>query len=296
MPYICYHDKTFSPAHEVIIAQANQIIDEYLAQGYRLTLRQLYYQFVSRDWLPNEQRAYKRLGGIVSDARNAGRIDWAAIEDRTRDLRSLPHWDSLAEILGSCASQFRFDAWADQPNRIEVWIEKDALLGVFEPVCQDLDVPLFSCRGYTSQSEVWAAGQRLAEHIANGQRPVVLHFGDHDPSGMDMTRDIADRLSLYADSVVEIRRLALNRDQIDEYEPPPNPAKMTDSRFAAYVDLHGDESWELDALEPSVLAELVDSAVRSHLDPDLWEAAQLRREAARDHLRKIAANTEEPGS
>lgn len=293
MTYYCYRDKTFTPAHDLVIEQANRVIAEYKAQGYRLTLRQLYYQFVSRDWLENDQRQYKRLGSIVADARNAGLIDWTAIEDRTRDLREMSHWESPGEIVAACASQFRLDLWADQFNRVEVWIEKDALLGVFEPVCQRLDVPLFSCRGYTSQSEVWAAGLRLASHIEAGQTPVILHFGDHDPSGIDMTRDIADRLALYSESPVEVQRLALNRDQIDEHGPPPNPAKVTDSRFTTYCEIHGADSWELDALEPDVLAGLVDEAVSQHLDPDLWDEAQLKQDEAREQLRAVASKMED---
>src|SRR5262249_10346260 len=158
------------------------------AQGYNLTLRQLFYQFVSRDLIPNNVRSYKRLGSIINDARLAGLIDWSAIEDRTRNLHELPCWRTPAGIIRSCAQQYRTDLWAKQENRVEVWIEKEALAGVFERVCDELRVPFFSCRGYTSQSEMWVAGHRLKRIIDAGQRPVILHFGDHDPSGMDMTR------------------------------------------------------------------------------------------------------------
>jgi hypothetical protein len=290
MPCICYVDRQFSTSTMEVIDKANRIVEEYLAQGFRLTLRQLYYQFVARGWLANRQQNYKRLGSILGDARNAGLIDWSAIEDRTRELRSKPHWDSPADILESCAAQFRFDLWKDQPYRVEVWIEKDALLGVFEPTCVELDAPLFSCRGYTSQSEVWEAGRRLLSHLEAGQSPVILHFGDHDPSGMDMTRDITERLGLYAEEPIEVERLALNYDQVQQYSPPSNPAKVTDSRYAKYVEVHGEESWELDALEPNVIAELIRSTVLSYRDESLWEDAMKRQQAARDRLRELAEN------
>jgi len=157
--------------------------------------------------------------------------------------------------VDACARQFRIDKWATQPRRIEVWIEKDALVGVIEGVCTELDVPYFSCRGYTSQSEMWVGAQRLAAHWRKAkQNPLILHFGDHDPSGIDMTRDIQARLQEFsfgtAGHPLELRRLALNMDQVELYGPPPNPAKLTDSRCEAYMEEHGNESWELDALEP----------------------------------------------
>lgn len=288
MPTICYVEKNFSAGVKEIIAQAQAIIAEYMADGFTLTLRQLYYQFVARDLLRNTQQNYKRLGSIVSDARNAGLIDWDAIEDRTRNVRRLAHWDSPRDILNACAQQFRYDLWSTQPRRVEVWIEKEALAGVFEPVCQRNDVALFCCRGYTSQSEAWAAGRRLMEYLEAEQEPLILHLGDHDPSGIDMTRDVQERLSLYAESEIEILRLALNYVQVGQYNPPPNPAKMTDSRFGAYSILYGDESWELDALEPRVLAKLVEDEIHSVRDDDLWDEAIERQDAARKRLAKLA--------
>src|SRR5262249_21694061 len=153
MPKIAYVPKTFRGSSQTLIDRANQIIADYLAQGYRLTLRQLYYQFVSRDLIPNNLKSYKRLGNIIHDARLAGLIDWDVSEDRTRNLHELPSWDSPETIIDACASQFRIDKWKNQECRVEVWIEKEALAGVFERVCDELQVPFFSCRGYTSQSE-----------------------------------------------------------------------------------------------------------------------------------------------
>lgn len=271
MPLISYTPRTFSAESRELITHANTIIAAYQAQGYSLTLRQLYYQFVSRDLIANNLKSYKRLGSVINDARLAGEIDWSAIEDRTRNLHSLPCWTTPGEIIRACANQFRIDKWRTQPNRVEVWIEKEALAGVFERVCDDLQVPFFSCRGYTSQSEMWVAGQRLKGIIDNGQHPVILHFGDHDPSGMDMTRDIIDRLTLFIGDNIHLKRLALNMDQVEEYGPPPNPAKITDSRAASYIQIHGNESWELDALEPDTLAALVRDFVEGIREDEQWQ-------------------------
>jgi hypothetical protein len=283
MPKILYQSKNFGGASLLVIEQANEIIEEYQSQGFRLTLRPLYYQFVVRDLITNKVSEYKRLGGIINDGRLAGMIDWDAIEDRTRSLRSLSSWDNPSGMIETAADQFKLDLWADQDNRVEVWIEREALAGVFEGVCNKLRVPFFCCRGYTSQSEMWSAAQRLWRWNQGGQTPVILHFGDHDPSGMDMTRDITDRLELF-NCPLELKRLALNMDQIRQYNPPPNPAKETDSRFQGYIIKYGDESWELDALEPQVLADLV----MTLRDEDNWNDALAREDTAKQSLNKVS--------
>lgn len=290
MPCIEYVQKRFQASSLAIIDMANQIIDEYQQQGFSLTLRQLYYQFVSRDLISNTQREYKRLGGIINDARLAGLIDWYAIEDRTRALRGLSHWDNPSEIIRSAAQSYRIDKWAEQKYRPEVWIEKDALVGVIEQVCNHHDISFFSCRGYTSQSEMWAAAQRFQGYMRNGQRPYLIHLGDHDPSGKDMTRDIEDRLSLFLDTPepFPVRRIALNWDQIEEYAPPPNPAKITDSRAHGYIAEFGKESWELDALEPSVIVDLIEEEIYAIRDLDCWKEAVKAENEGRTRLEQLA--------
>jgi hypothetical protein len=287
VPKIKYKELNLQPSTLKLVKTCNEIIAEYQAQGFTLTLRQLYYQLVSRDIIANRQREYKRLGSIVNDARLAGLIDWSSIEDRTRNLQSLAHWNSPEEIVRSCANQYHVDMWQGQEFRPEVWIEKDALVGVIEGVCDEFDVPYFSCRGYTSQSEMWAAAQRLKMVGRHDQVPIIYHFGDHDPSGKDMTRDITDRLELFMGGL-EVKRLALNMDQVEEYEPPPNPAKTTDSRYGAYIAEFGDESWELDALEPAVIATLIRNAITGLIDQELWNEKKAEVEKGQKLLGLVA--------
>ncbi len=291
MAKIEYVTKNLRAATLAVVEQVNEVVDEYSAQGFTLTLRQIYYQFVIRNMITNSLREYKRLGDIVSDGRLAGLIDWYAIEDRTRFVRDLAHWETPTEIVQSCAAQYRVDRWDReyQDNRPEVWIEKDALIGVISGVCEELDVPYFSCRGYVSQSELWRAARRLSRHQSSGQTPVILHFGDHDPSGIDMTRDIIDRLDMFL-CPMEVRRLALNMDQVEEYEPPPNPGKPKDARFQSYVAQFGDECWELDALEPAVLAALVRDEILKLKDDEGWDRAT---EAITEGRAKIAEVAEQ---
>lgn len=294
----CYVSKNFGPVALLHIRQANAIVAEYQAMGYPLTLRQLYYQHVARGLIENTDRSYKNLGVLISDARLAGLLPWDAVEDRTRALHGLETVSGPAELVRRARERFRLDLWADQPWRPEVWVEKEALADVVGRICGELRVDFFPCRGYVSQSEQWRAGRRLAGYVARGQRPIVFHLGDHDPSGIDMTRDNTDRLAMFAGTPVQVVRLALNRDQVDRYRPPPNPAKVTDSRFEAYQRAHGDESWELDALDPGVIHRLIEDAVLRLRNERLWDEA-LAREAADlqaldDAVAEFVGGKEEP--
>lgn len=310
MPKIAYLNTNLRRSTWATIYKANEILEDYTRQGFRLTLRQLYYQFVSRGFIPNNMREYKKLGSAINDGRMCGYIDWNHIEDRTRNLEHLPHWANPADIIDTVSRQYNVDLWEDQDYRVEVWVEKDALAGVIEPTCDQWDVPFLSCRGYTSQSEMWTAGMRMVEHINNDQKIVVLHLGDHDPSGIDMTRDIKEQLFTFIGSHIagkyggtinfnqfsehfELRRIALNWDQIEEYDPPPNPAKLSDSRAADYVMRFGHESWELDALEPAVLAGLIADNVEPLIDEDKWTAAVERQQRDRQHLTEVSNRWDE---
>jgi len=284
-----YIDKNFSASSEETIEIANEIIIEYQDQGFDLTLRQLYYQFVARGLIDNDDRQYKRLGSIVNDARLAGLVDWDAIKDRTRFVRKLNSWESPEQIVEAAAHSYHLNRWKHQDDAVEVWIEKDALVGVIEDVCNSLDLPFFSCRGYVSQSAMYEAAQRM---IDRDKDCIVLHLGDHDPSGIDMTRDIRDRLNLFADDYIDVHveRIALNLDQVEEMNPPPNPAKLTDARAKNYIKQYGYESWELDAIEPNQLVKLITDEVDGYIDRDAWETVEDLERFGRDKILKAVAN------
>lgn len=290
---ICYREKNFRRSSQLVIQQANEILEDYTNQGYVLTLRQLYYQFVARDLLPNLQKSYKRLGKIVNDARVAGLIDWDFLEDRTRNLQRMPHWNDPGHVIESAASGYHIDKWEGQTYRPEVWIEKDALAGIIDGPCNQNDVPYFSVRGYNSQSEMHGAAMRLRRWRENGQTPVIIHLGDHDPSGIHMTEDIINRMYLFIGGV-EVRRIALTMNQVEEYNPPPNFAKDSDARFRGYVQEFGTEnSWELDALEPVVLENLVLDEINSLKDQTPWDLLVAKEEIHRELLTKVSAHWNE---
>jgi hypothetical protein len=280
----------FAAKSMVLINQANQILAEYTAQGYRLTLRQLYYQFVSRNYLENNQKNYKRLGDVINNGRLCGLIDWNYIEDRGRETVFVPHWDSPADIIDTAAASFRIDKWEDQPWYVEVQVEKQALEGVLIPVCRQLDIGFCANKGYSSSSALYEAGKRLQEKIDLGKDILILYLGDHDPSGIDMTRDVRERLQLFSRNRIKTVRLALNMDQIEQYNPPENFAKTTDSRYFQYTDQFGESSWELDALEPRVLAGLVTAAVEEVRDDGLYNAAIEREREMRATLKQYATD------
>jgi hypothetical protein len=299
MPKISFIDHSFSAASLDLLHTTDHIMVEYAKQGYRLTLRQLYYQMIARDLFPeswrdpqtgtkNNIRNYKRFGDLVNNGRLSGYLDWDYIEDRARETVFPAYWDSPSDIVVACVQQFRFDKWKDQECHIEVMAEKDAVSGILTPVCRELQVRFTANRGYASSSLFYEVSQRLTNAIKIGKDVVILYLGDHDPSGIDMTRDIIDRMEMFTRTGIEVRRLALNMDQVNLWNPPENPAKDTDSRFAAYRSEYGDSSWELDAIEPNELAALVRKEVKSMRDDDLWEEAVEREDEAKAKLREIA--------
>lgn len=271
MPCIAYMDRKFSDDRMSTIETANSIITEYQNAGYTLTLRQLYYQFVARGLIENSERSYKNLGTVVTDGRMAGYIDWDGIEDRGRGIKPWLIEEDEQAVFHEIERNFALDKWARQNVYVEVWVEKEALASVVERPCGRWSVPYMPCKGYLSASEAWRAGQRYEEKVNQGRHCVLIHLGDHDPSGIDMTRDNDDRLALFAGERIDVRRIALNMDQVQQYNPPPNPAKITDSRATDYIAKYGRTSWELDALQPQVLDRLVDDEIRTLVNPDIWD-------------------------
>lgn len=263
MPCIKYVDKKFGTESLNLIEISNKIIEDYEGMGYSLTLRQLYYQLVARGFIENNDKSYNRIGNIINDARLAGLVNWYSISDRTRNLKSNPHWENGSEFIKEAIPQFKIDLRKTQDWYIEVWVEKEALVDIVGQISEKLDVPYFACRGYVSQSEMWRAAQRMIESGRLFNK--IIHLGDHDPSGIDMTRDIEDRMELF-DANVSVDRIALNFDQIEEYNPPPNPAKVTDSRASVYMRNYGSSSWELDALSPEIIENLIKDKIDSLTD------------------------------
>lgn len=303
-----YRGIRLSKANKVRLEQINSIIEEYRKEGYVLTLRQLYYQLVSRDIIPNQQKEYKKLSKLLGEGRMAGYVDWEAIEDRMRKVEKPSCWDTPMDILETAVRQYRRDNMENQPCRIEVWVEKDALSGVLERVTSQYGIGLQVQRGYGSITALKNAYDRVVE---DGRKFYILYLGDHDPSGLDMLRDIENRIfefwwgdnqgadepcpqdfinsdfyPEFADKF-EIVPIALTSEQIKQYSPPPNPAKMTDPRSSNYVDEHGNTSYEVDALPPKVLNRILRDSIIGLMDLDEYQLS-LDRQKAEKWLMKEA--------
>jgi hypothetical protein len=302
-----YIERKFKRESLRLIQLCDDILHEYINAGYVITVRTLYYQLVSRDIIPNKEESYKNLTSLVNDARLAGLLDWDVIEDRGRRPIVRPRWGSGKDFLLSVLPQYHTDLWRDQPKRVFVIVEKDALAGVLERTCHKYDVPLLAARGYPSASSVRdLVHDQIMPHIFTGwvdrsdpgdikpvskrQRMVFLHMGDHDPSGIDMSRDLESRLDIFREKLfhLDFQRIALNMEQIEELNPPPNPAKSSDARFKGYQEIHGDESWELDALPPDYLNRLLEEKITDNISEDVWHSYRQIVERTRRKLISLA--------
>lgn len=269
--------KNFSVESMRLIGLANGVLDRFEGLGYRLSLRQLYYQLVAANHIRNTEASYKNLGNLISEARLAGLVDWAMLEDRGRTVKTPNHWDNPKQIFRASAEQFRIDKWYNQLYNVLIMVEKDALSSILDPIARELDLPIIANKGYSSSSTMYSIAQGLNEqYYENDREPVIVYLGDHDPSGLDMSRDVEDRLTLLSElpaGTIEVRRVALNFNQINAWKPPPNPAKITDSRAKKYIDEYGPQSWELDAVDPIRLGGLVRDVIEEYRDLDRWKTA-----------------------
>jgi hypothetical protein len=292
-----FKEHEFRQASLDVIELVNQILEKYVDEGYILTVRQAFYQLLARGRVLNCYKSYRRIERLLKEGRLAGLIDWDHIEDRARETITPATWNNPAEIVRAVAEQYRVDHWRDQPTHVEVLVEKQALEGVLLPVTTRWGVPFTADKGFLSESIVYEIAQRLQDAAAEGKAIHLLYFGDHDPSGLDMDRDLKKRLEILTRGAVDIKitRLALTMEQIEHYKPPENLTKKTDTRSKAYIARHGGGSWELDALEPHVLVELLEDAIRAEIDPGPWDAAEAREVEGRRQLSAFAAKVEAGG-
>lgn len=283
------HEKNMRYETKTLLDKIVSIVEEYEAQGYRMTLRQLYYQLVSRDIIPNKTAEYAKLSRILTDARMTGLVDWDFIEDRVRTIKMANEFTDLSDLVDNAIRAYRRERWSDQEYYIEVIVEKNALIGVLEPVTRKYHVSIFPNVGYGSTTVIHELALRFKEKESDGKKCVLLYFGDHDPSGEDMVRDISDRLDTFG-ATVDIVKVGLTMEQIRQYNPPPNPAKMTDPRAGNYVAEHGTSSWELDALPPNVLVQLLSSAIEEKLDMSKYKAMIELEDEEKEKLRELVGN------
>jgi hypothetical protein len=276
MARVKYRDWAPTTGAQECVLLVNRILTEYA--GMRVTVRQVYYRLVAGGHIPNQPREYDRIQDLLTKARYAGLVDWNAIEDRVREPARMADWPSLKARLDEVAN-FRLDRWRSQKHYVELWVEKDALASVLEPVAADFHVTLMVNRGYSSASAMRDAAGRLhracqpTAYASKGRQAIILYVGDHDPSGLDMIRDVRERLFEFGvPASTIVRPIALTRAQIEQHQAPPNPTKVTDSRAAEYIAEFGHESWEVDALPPPVLDLVARQHIKAYIDRDAMTA------------------------
>ncbi len=242
-----------------------------LADCHPMTVRQVYYRLVSRQIIDNNRSQYQAVSNILVEARKSGAIPWGWIEDRLRKPRHISMWDDLADFAHTAVHSYRLNTWATQAGYVECWLEKDALSGVFEQVLADYGITLNVGRGYDGWDSIHAAAMRFG----TGKGITVLYYGDFDPSGEDMVRSLQERLAFFG-CVPEIVKCALTLDDVQRYNLPPDFAKKTDTRAAAFIEKWGDMAVELDALPPDVLQTSLKNEVEKRMDMDALASVKLQ--------------------
>ena len=232
------------------------------------TLRQTYYQLVAKHIIDNNKNEYQKLSNALVWARQQELIPWEWIEDRTRQPREVNMWSDLNDFFKTVKSAYRKDVWASQENYIVVWVEKDALSGIFQRIVNAYGVTLIVGRGYNS----WSIKKELADIFrASRKKPIVLYFGDFDPSGEDIYRDIEESFRFFQISLNKIEKVSLTKEDIEKYNLPPDFAKKSDTRFKKFIAKNGDIAVELDALPADVLREKIKSCIEKYLNMEKFK-------------------------
>lgn len=273
--------KLWTKEQDILLSEIDGIITQYQDINITLTNRQLYYQLVAGGIIPNADDVYKRICKFLTDARYAGLIDWSAIEDRGRKPHIHADWNSVSDLISDACYTYRLPRWKDQDTYLELYVEKQAMESVLKPVANKYHIHFGYNKGYSSASVMYDLSKRVKTQLELGKEVKILYLGDHDPSGLDMIRDIAERTEEFltksenrveAFTSFEVIQIALNMTQIKKYNPPPNPAKITDPRAKWYIAKYGQSSWELDALKPELLMKLTETEIQKHIDMDKYNA------------------------
>ncbi|MCK5018123.1 MAG: hypothetical protein KAS32_13785 [Candidatus Peribacteraceae bacterium] len=237
--------------------------------------------------MTNDTNHYKRVVKAMTVARWGGVVDFESFIDRERSMYGETKDDEKdldSEVenakfqIGAWMRSYHLNRWSNQPNYIEVWIEKKALQGVFETPCAAKSVGLAPCKGYASLTFLNEARERFESAENNGKKLIILYFGDYDPSGADIPRSIQANLGKLGVDV-EVERIALNSNQIEELGLPGVPPKSTDSRTANWS---GGDVVECDAVEPMTLAKMCKDAIAAHFNEVLFKELKEKEEEERE--------------
>jgi hypothetical protein len=262
---------------------ASQLISLLQAMN-PMTVRQVFYQATVRNYVDKTEAGYDRVQRMLVKLRRSEVVPYGWVADNTRWQRRVRTYSGPAEALERTAELYRKALWADLDQRVEIWLEKDALAGVIMPVTSLYDVPLMVARGYASLSFLAGAAEEIRQHAKHGVRSFIYHFGDYDPSGVDAANKIGSTLlEMAPDAHIEFERVAVTPEQIRRLHLPSRPTKTTDSRAKGFAK----ESVELDAIPPH-LRDYVEGLLAQHLPQDQLKILRAAEESERNSLLTIA--------
>lgn len=350
MARVKYVNKTFQDEKAALVDPIQQVFDEYAAQGYLLNARAIAYRLEGQGIIRKTEESFQRVETVAKEGRDMGLFDWDGLPvDSARALRDYAMWANEAARIASAARNHLTDKWARQENRVEVWAEKEGLLGIIRGACEDEDVPFRALTGYDAIGALREGARRsmarsargrflmrAQDRYANGlerinrfylalvnmdeseiaeeameyykalqpiwmeelgrdvpeQHTTILYIGDHDPSGMNITETVRRDLLKYGAHDFTVRRIAITCEETCENEDPElhsAPAKVTDARHRNYVQQHGTtDAWEVESLEPAVLAGRVTAAIQEWRDENAWEEAIEAEEEQRENIALVA--------
>lgn len=298
---------------EKLFSQIDDIVNYYISIRIKLTNRQLYYQLVGKDLIPNRSKVYKKVCSFLTDTRYAGMVDWTAIEDKEREPTKPSEWDSVSSLISSAVYQYRLPRWKDQDHYVEMYCEKKAGINTLKPIAEKYHIYFGFNKGYSSASAMYDLAKRVKEQIEDGKKAIILYFGDHDPSGLDMVNDITKRITEFLTKGEEpldhledydfssdednlpyfqVIPVSLTMEQIKKYNPPPNPAKLTDPRAKKYIEEFGDVSWELDSIDALELRKIAEESVWDYIDMEKYDAWIEREEKEKKALKEFGKKLE----
>ncbi len=285
-----------------LLDQIVAIADIYMEKGRDMTVRQMFYQLVSRNIIENAESQYRRTVRILTLARDQGYIPWELIVDTARQSHMPPEFEGKLDLVQAALDSYRLERWKDQEYYVEVMLEKSALYGVLKPVTYDYHIRLSPNRGYDSTSEIRNAAQRFIAAAGEDKKCVLLYLGDHDSSGKDMERDLRRRLAKYGADNVHVIMIALTGEQIERYQLPPQAGKTSDPRARGYITKHGRNTWELDALPPDVLVQIVRDAIEGDsvvegglIDMEEYNSVIEKEERDKESLQHVVEELEREG-
>jgi hypothetical protein len=270
-----------------LLGQVHEVLRQYQA-NLPVTNRQVFYRLVAAYGFDKSEAAYERLSNLLNRARRSGEVPWSAIRDDGFHRGGHTGWASLgefAETVQAWVDGYRVDRQAGQTRRVAVWCEAGGMVPQLERVAGEYSVPVFSSGGFDSVT----AKHDKAEQFAAMGSVLVLHLGDHDPSGVHVFGSLDEDVRAFCHELggrVEFRRLAVLPEHVAKYGLVTSPAKASDRRA------FDGETVQAEALPPDVLADVVRSAIESELDPEEYAAALDRERDQRATLAAWAADLE----